>query len=52
MKRRKLFTTGMKIIFHYLPILLSRDNTHATIPVTSANSRSAQWWTVFERKLK
>jgi hypothetical protein len=50
MKRRKLFTTEMKIIFHNLSILPSKDNTHASIPVTPANSRSVQLWTMFERK--
>jgi hypothetical protein len=50
MKRRKLFVAEMKIIFHYLSILLSKNNTYASIPVAPANSRSVQLWTMFERK--
>jgi hypothetical protein len=50
MKRRKLFAAPIKIIFHHLSVLPYKDNTHASLPVTPANSRSVPLWTMFERK--
>jgi len=50
MKGRKFFVAPIKIIFHHLSVLPCKNNTHASIPVTPANSRSVPLWSTFERK--